>query len=74
MRVVILIIEKKKKEFKVVTDKTWCLQRGGQKKNNTINLRHRPVTFICQKAVIFLYSIFTASDLKKKRILFIAYC
>lgn len=28
-------------------------------------VRHRPVNFVCKKAVIFLYSIFTASDLKK---------
>lgn len=37
------------------------------KKNSSSTVRHRPVNFICKKAVIFLYSIFTASDLKKKK-------
>lgn len=45
--------------------------RGG--KNHSSMVRHRPVNFICKKAVIFLYSIFTASDLKKKKKDFI-YC
>lgn len=36
---------------------------GGE--NHSSMVRHRPVNFICKKAVIFLYSIFTASDLKK---------
>lgn len=35
-------------------------------KNHPSTVRHRPVNFICKKAVIFLYSIFTASDLEKK--------